>query len=215
MKRTLLGKRILLADDHAMVRLGFRALLEGEGCAIVGEADAGESALRCHAELQPDLLIMDVSMPGMGGLGALERLRSTQPQARILMLSAHHDEVIPVRALRLGASGYLCKRAMPEEFLKAVATVLRGERYIDPELASMLALAQFSGAANPLESLTERELAVFLKLAMGRTVNEIAEQFCLGQSTVGTHLYHIKQKLNVRNVAEMTLVALRARLLEA
>jgi two-component system invasion response regulator UvrY len=215
MNNALHGKRVLLADDHAMVRLGFRCLLEGAGATVVGEAENGESAVRLYAELNPDLVVMDVSMPGIGGLAALERLIAWDGKARVLMLSAHNDDIVPVRALRLGARGYLCKRAAPEEFLRAVGQVASDRRYLDPELAQAVALAQLSGSASPVETLTEKELAVFMKLAEGRSVNDVAEDFCLSPSTVGTHLYHIKQKLNVQNAAELTLVAVRNGLIEA
>jgi len=213
--KTIQGVSVLLADDHAVVRLGFRLLLEGAGAVVIGEAEDGESAVRRYAELAPDLLVMDISMPGGGGLLALERLRARDPAARVLMLSAHDDAVVPVRALRLGADGYLCKQAAPAEFLRAVAQVAAGRRYLDPELAQQVALAQLSGTAQLLETLTEKELAVFLKLAAGQTVNDVAGDFHVSPSTVGTHLYHIKQKLNLRNPAEMTLLALRNGLIEA
>lgn len=215
MSNSLHGKRILLADDHALVRLGFRLLLEGVGASVVAEADSGEGALGLYAETTPDVVVMDVSMPGIGGLAALERLLVWEPKARVLMLSAHHDDVVPVRALRLGARGYLCKRATPEEFVRAVTQVARDQRYLDPELAQAVALAQLSGAASPLETLTEKEFAVFMQLAQGRSVNEVAGDFFLSPSTVGTHLYHIKQKLNLQNSAEMALLAMRSGLIEA
>lgn len=215
MNASLQACRLVLADDHVVVRLGFRLLLEGAGAAVVGEADSGESAIRSYSELLPDVLIMDVSMPGIGGLAALERLRTAHPTARVLMLSAHNDAVIPVRALRLGARGYLCKRAAPDEFLRAVSRVAADQRYLDPELAQDVALAQLAGSASPLETLTEKELAVFLQLAQGRSVNNVAEDFFLSPSTVGTHLYHIKEKLNLQNAAEMALLAMRSGLVEA
>jgi two-component system invasion response regulator UvrY len=215
MTKALQGSRILIADDHAMVRLGFRLLLEGAGATVVGEAESGEGMLRLYAELTPDVVVMDVSMPGIGGLAALERLMVGEQKARVLMLSAHHDDVVPVRALRLGARGYLCKRASPDEFLRAVTQVARNQRYLDPELAQAVALAQLSGAATPLETLTEKEFAIFMQLAQGRSVNDVAADFCLSPSTVGTHLYHIKQKLNLQNAAEMALLAMRSGLIEA
>ena len=214
MSNELQGLRIVLADDHAVVRLGFRLLLEGVGAEVVAEAERGEGAIRLYAEHSPDLLVMDVSMPGIGGLAALERLLGVAPKARVLMLSAHEDAIVPVRAMRIGARGYLCKRASPEEFLRAVGEVARDRRYLDPALAQVVALAQLSGSASPVESLTAKELAVFMKLAIGRSVGEVAEDFCLSASTVGTHLYHIKQKLQVNNAAELTLVALRNGLIE-
>lgn len=215
MQHALHGIRVLLADDHALVRLGFRLLLEGAGAVVVAEAADGEEAIQLYAENKPDLLVMDVSMPGIGGLAALEKLLLCEGKARVLILSAHHDDIVPVRAMRLGASGYLCKRAAPEEFLRAVGQVAGGRRYLDPELAQSVALAQLSGSANPVETLTEKELAVFLKLAEGRSVNDVASDFCVSPSTVGTHLYNIKQKLNVRNSAELTLVAMHNGLIEA
>lgn len=206
--------RILLADDHAVVRMGFRLLLEGAGAEVVGEADCGKAAVQAFGPLQPDLLLMDVSMPGIGGLGALERVLAHHPGARVLMLSAHDDAQIPARALRAGAGGYLSKRAHPDELLHAVATVARGQRYIDPAIAPALALAQFAGGGDPVAALTEKEFAVFLQLAQGRSVAEIAESHSLSPSTVGTHLYHIKQKLEVSNAAEIALVAVRCGLIE-
>ena len=215
MNQALHGVRVLLADDHPLVRLGFRLLLEGAGAQVLGETGNGESVVRLYAESTPTVVVMDVSMPGIGGLGALERLLAWDAKARVLMLSAHHDDVVPVRALRLGARGYLCKRAEPEEFLRAVGKVAADQRYLDPELAQAVALAQLSGSASPAETLTEKELAVFLQLAQGRSVNDVAEDFSLSPSTVGTHLYHIKQKLNVQNSAELALVAMRNGLIES
>jgi len=206
---------VLLAEDHMVVREGLRSLLEAEGdIVVVGEAENGESAVRLYVDLTPDVMVMDVSMPGIGGLAALERLMASEPRARVLMLSAHNDDIVPVRALRIGARGYLCKRAAPEEFLRAVGKVAADQRYLDPELAPAVALAQLSNSANPVEALTEKELAVFLKLAEGLSVGKVASAFCLSPSTVGTHLYHIKQKLNVRNAAELALVAVRNGLIE-
>lgn len=215
MSASLAGLNILLADDHAIVRMGFRMLLEGAGATVAGEAGSGEEALRLYTELLPDVLVMDVSMPGIGGLGALERLRTRHPAARVLMLSAHHDALIPVRALKAGAIGYLSKRCQPEEFVRAVRQVSREQRYLDPELAQQVALAQLSGTAHPAETLTEKEFAVFLQLARGRSVNDVAQDFHLSASTVGTHLYHIKQKLNAGNAAELAVIAMRSGLIEA
>lgn len=211
----LAGVRVVLVDDHAVVRMGFRMLLEGAGATVVAEGDSGERALQLCAEHRPDVLVMDVSMPGIGGLVALERLRARQPETRVLMLSAHDDAQIPARALKLGASGYLSKRAEPSELVRAVACVARGQRYLDPELAPRLALAQLGGASDPVSSLTEKEFAVFIQLARGRSVAEVAESQNLSQSTVGTHLYHIKQKLNAANAAELALIAVRSGLIDA
>jgi two-component system invasion response regulator UvrY len=150
MNNELQGLRIVLADDHAMVRLGFRLLLEGAGAAVVAEA-RGEGAIRLYAEHSPDVLVMDVSMPGIGGLAALERLLGVAPKARVLMLSAHEDAIVPVRAMRSAPGGYLCKRAEPTNSCAAVGEVARDRRYLDPALAQVVALAQLSGTASPVE----------------------------------------------------------------
>lgn len=208
------GLRILLADDHAVVRMGFRLLIEGAGAAVVAEANSGESALTLYAEHRPDVLVMDVSMPGLGGLGALERLLAHHRDARVLMLSAHEDTQIPSRTLQAGATGYLSKRAHPDELLRAIAQVARGQRYIDPELAPRLALARLGSSSDPASTLTGREFNVFLQLARGQSVAEVAETLKLSTSTVGTHLYHIKQKLDAGNAAELALIAVRSGLVE-
>ncbi len=215
MASTLNNLRILLADDHAVVRMGFRLLLEGAGATVVGEADSGEAVVAAYEDLRPDALVMDVSMPGIGGITALERLLAHSPDARVLMLSAHDDAQIPTRALRAGATGYLSKRAQPQELVRAVGIVARGQRYLDPELAPQLALAQLGGTSDPVDALTEKEFAVFIQLANGLSVAEVASSHNLSPSTVGTHLYHIKQKLNVSNAAELALIAVRSGLIEA
>lgn len=207
--------RIVLADDHAVVRMGFRLLIEGAGATVVAEADSGEAAIEAWAEHAPDLLLMDVSMPGLGGLGALERLRARHPQARVLMLSAHDDNQIPSRALQCGATGYLSKRAHPNELLRAIREVAGGRRYLDPEIAPRLALARLGASEDPADALTGKEFSVFLQIARGLSVAEVAAALKLSPSTVGTHLYHIKQKLNAGNAAELALIAVRSGLVEA
>lgn len=214
MNTVLNNLTVLLADDHAIVRMGFRLLLEGAGAARVTEAHCGETALAMYEQTPPDVLVMDISMPGMGGLAALARLLARRPDARVLMLSAHHESIVPMRALKAGALGYLSKRCQPDELIRAVRQVGLGRRYLDPELAQAVALANLAGDADPAASLTEKEMQVFLQLAQGRSVNAVALDFHLSPSTVGTHLYHIKQKLNISNASELTMVALRSGLLE-
>jgi two-component system invasion response regulator UvrY len=158
---------------------------------------------------------MDLSMPGMGGMEALRRILAADPKARILALSAHEDTAHPLRALRSGALGYLAKRSAPEALPQAVAALMRGERYVDPQTAQALAVAQLDGAAHPADRLSEREFAVFMQLARGQSVAQIAEHLKLSPSTVGTHLYNVKQKLGAGNQSELTLVALRWGLLDA
>ncbi|GAB3666498.1 response regulator [Ramlibacter alkalitolerans] len=201
--------RVMLVDDHAVVRMGFRMLLATAQMEVVAEAESGEQACRDYPQVQPDVLVMDISMPGMGGLEAMRRLLAHSPEARVLALSAHDAIPYAHRALTGGALGYLSKRSAPDALIEAVRAVARGERYIDAALARRMALAQVEGETNPSDVLTEREFAVFIQLAQGSTVPQIAEQLKLASSTVGTHLYNIKQKLRVANQAELTLIGLR------
>jgi two-component system, NarL family, invasion response regulator UvrY len=209
--------RVLLVDDHAVVRTGFRLLLQSTGeVAVIGEAESGEAACTLYAELEPDVVVMDIAMPGMGGLEALRRLRARHPQVRVLTLSAHDDPMHARRSLAEGALGFLSKRSAPEALVQAVTVVASGRRYLDAVLAQKLALAEFEGtSSSPVERLSEREFEVFVRLAGGASVQRIAHDLKLSASTVGTHLYNIKQKLGVQNQSELTLIAIRHKLIEA
>jgi len=212
--------RVLLVDDHAVVRVGFRMLLQTcEDIQVVAEAGSGEEVApllaREGAAAGIDVIVMDLSMPGMGGFEAVRRLLAHDPAARVLVLSAHEDTVHPRRVLDAGALGYLSKRSAPEVLVEAVRAVAAGQRYLDPQLAPRIALAGLSGAASPVELLSEREFEVFVQLARGRSVADIAAGLKLSPSTVGTHLYNVKQKLQASNQAELTLIALRWGVIEA
>jgi two-component system, NarL family, invasion response regulator UvrY len=209
--------RVLLVDDHAVVRMGFRLLLQSTAeLSVVAEADSGEAACQLYPELMPDVVVMDLAMPGMGGLEALRRIRARDAQARVLTLSAHDDPMHARRALQEGALGFLSKRSAPEALLEAVSVVAAGRRYLDSVLAQKLALAEFDGGAkSPVERLSEREFEVFVRLAGGATVQRIALDLNLSASTIGTHLYNIKQKLGVVNQSELTLIAIRHGLIDA
>ena len=207
--------RVMLVDDHALVRMGFRMLLADAHVEVVCEVGSGEQACQAYESVAPDVVVMDLSMPGMGGLEATRRLLARDPKARILALSAHEDTAHPRRVLRAGALGYLGKRSAPEALIAAVTAVSRGERYLDAQTAQALAVAQIDGEASPADRLSEREFSVFIQLARGMSVAQIAENLTLSPSTVGTHLYHVKQKLRANNQSELTLVALRWGLIEA
>lgn len=207
---------VMLADDHAVVRMGFRLLLQGtEDIKVIGEVETGEAAVQQYPILNPDVLVMDLSMPGIGGLEALRRLIAKHPDAKILVLTSHDDLLHPRRVLQAGAMGYLSKRSAPEELIRAVRQIALGKPFIEAELAQQLAMQNVQGESNPVELLSPREFEVFLQLAHGKSVNEIAEQLFLSPRTVGTHLYNLKQKLNVTNPAEIVLLAIRAGLVEA
>jgi two-component system invasion response regulator UvrY len=201
--------RVMLVDDHALVRMGFRMLLADARVEVVAEFDNGEQACAEYARIKPDVVVMDLSMPGMGGLEAVRRLLAQDPKVRILALSAHEDTAHPQRVLRAGALGYLTKRSAPDALIAAVTAVAAHQAYVDSQTAQGLAMAQVKGDTSPADSLSEREFSVFIQLARGRSVAQIANNLKLSPSTVGTHLYHVKQKLGANNQSELTLVALQ------
>lgn len=207
--------RVMLVDDHAVVRMGFRLLLEGAtDLKVAAEASSGEEAVRSFPEVKPDVVVMDISMPGIGGLEAIDRILAREPQARILVLSAHEDIMHARRVLKAGAVGYLTKRSAAEALIDAVRQVAQGKTYLEPSIAQQLALQQLSGDKSPVDMLSEKEFKVFLALARGKSVAEIAEVMSLSPRTVGTHLYNIKQKLGASNSAELAIMAIRAGLVE-
>ena len=207
--------KILLVDDHAVVRMGFKMLIEAEAdIKVIGEAESGEAAIKLFQELKPDIIVMDITMPGIGGLEAIDRIMAKDKNTKILVLSAHEDSVHPKRVLNAGAMGYLTKRSAAEELIKAIKSVYQGKRYLEPNIAQQMAITQLSGETNPVEILSDREFEVFMALAKGKSTNDIAETLCLSPRTVGTHLYNIKQKLNANNSAEIALIAIRCGLID-
>jgi two-component system invasion response regulator UvrY len=206
---------ILLVDDHAVVRMGFKMLIEAEeGIKVIGEAESGEIAVKLFQELKPDIIVMDITMPGIGGLEAIDRIMAKDKNTKILVLSAHEDSVHPKRVLNAGAMGYLTKRSAAEELIKAIKSIHQGKRYLEPNIAQQMAITQLSGETNPVEILSDREFEVFIALAKGKSTNDIADTLCLSPRTVGTHLYNIKQKLNANNSAEIALIAIRCGLID-
>jgi two-component system invasion response regulator UvrY len=206
---------VMLVDDHAVVRMGFRLLLEGSpDIKVVAEAESGEDACRKFPEVRPDVVVMDISMPGIGGLEAIDRILAREPTARILVLSAHEDAMHARRVLKAGAAGYLTKRSAAEALMQAIRQVHQGKTFLEPEIAQQMAVQQVNGERNPLDMLSEKEFKVFLSLAKGHSVAEIADVMSLSPRTIGTHLYNIKQKLGASNSAELAIIAIRAGLIE-
>ena len=206
---------VLLVDDHSVVRMGFKMLIDSEkDMQVIAEAGTGEDGIIKFQEIKPDVIVMDITMPGIGGLEAIERIIAKDKNAKILVLSAHEDSVHPKRVLSAGAIGYLTKRSAAEELINAIRTVGSGKKYIESSVAQQLAITQLSGENDPTEVLSDREFEVFISLAKGKSTNEIADTMCLSPRTVGTHLYNIKQKLNANNSAEIALIAIRCGLLE-
>jgi two-component system invasion response regulator UvrY len=205
----------MLVDDHAVVRMGFRLLLEVcDDIEVVAEADSGEAACQACDVSLPDVVVMDIAMVGIGGVEAIKRISAKHRQVRILALSAHEDISHPMRALQAGAMGYLSKRSAPEVLMDAIRAVAKGQRYVDPQIAQRIALQTISGDKSPVEKLSAREFEVFAQLARGQSVAQISDTLNLSNSTVGSHLYNIKQKLGLNNQAEMTLLAVRHGLIQ-
>ncbi len=207
--------KVLLVDDHAVVRMGFKMLLESaEDIKVIAEAESGEQGVKFYVEHQPDVVVMDITMPGIGGHEANDRFMAKDNSAKILVLSAHEDSVHPKRVLNAGAMGYLTKRSAAEELIKAIRMVASRKMYLEANIAQQMAIQQLNGEKNPVDVLSDREFEVFMSLAKGQTTNEIAEILSLSPRTVGTHLYNIKQKLNANNSAEIALIAMRSGLID-
>lgn len=204
--------RILLVDDHAVLRSGLRLLLEREeDLEPVGEASTAEEALRSLPRLRPDVIVMDVEMPGMGGIEGVQRMRERAPEARVLVLSMH-DQARDVRqAFDAGAHGYLPKAAADEDLVRAIRAVSAGERYVHPSLGA--ALAAPAHETGPLDDLTAREREVLRLLAFGHTNQEIADRLVVSVRTIESHRAHVMAKLRVTTRAGLVREALRAGLL--
>jgi DNA-binding NarL/FixJ family response regulator len=207
--------RILVADDHAVVRAGIKQLIADYPDIIVaGEARNGQEVLDNVLKNQYDVVLLDISMPGITGLDILKELKSRKPSLPVLMLTIHPEEQYAVRAFRAGASGYLTKGCTPDELISALDRVSRGGKYISPSLAEKLALNLGSDIDKlPHESLSDREYQVMCMLASGKTVKEIATELLLSIKTVATYRSRILSKMNFRNTAELTRYAILSDLL--
>lgn len=202
--------RILLVDDHAVVRAGYRTLLEDmHGLEIIAEADTGDSAVKLFVERAPDIAIMDLSLPGIGGLEAIRRIIQRKHDARILVFSMHEDTVFVEQALQAGARGYITKTSAPNVLVEAVRQVAAGGMYLDPDVAQRLAFQKTRGASSPMAGLSTREFEIFCLLAEGETVNDIARRLSLSAKTVANYATQIKSKLDVNSVAEIARLAIR------
>ena len=202
--------RILLVDDHAVVRAGFKTLLENQGdLVVVAEAESGEAACRQFVECAPDVVIMDLSLPGIGGIEAIRRIAARQSDARILVFSMHEDTVFVEQALQAGARGYIGKSSAPVVLVEAVRQIAGGNIYIDPDIAQRLAFQKTKGGDSPFESLSTREFEIFCLLAEGLSVNAIADRLALSYKTVANYATQIKSKLEVSTTAELARLAIR------
>lgn len=202
--------KVILVDDHAVVRAGFRMLLStGEGIEVIAEAERGEAACRLYLEKQPDVVVMDLSMPGIGGLESIRRICSRDNRAKILVFSVHDEMVYVNRAMAAGAKGYISKNSAPAILVQAIHKIAAGETYIEPAfIKNSPDQTGENGYKTLIESLSAREFDVFLLLAKGLTTHKIADELCLGYKTVANYGTQIRAKLNVSTVAELTHIAI-------
>ncbi|NPA31907.1 MAG: response regulator transcription factor [Chloroflexi bacterium] len=209
--------RVLLVDDHAILRAGLKALLETyEDIEVVGEAADGEEGIRKARELDPDVIVMDVMMPGMNGLTALRYLLEEKPDARVLMLTQYGNKEFVLPLLEAGAAGYVLKQAADTDFVKAIRAVHEGNSYLYPPIAKLVLEAFMAGeeAADPDRRLTPREREILILIAQGYTNNEIAKILYISPKTVDVHRTRLMNKLNLHNVAQIVRYAVRRRLID-
>lgn len=207
--------KVLVVDDHDLVRMGItRMLADISGIKVVGEAASGEEALRLARDLEPEVVLMDVKMPGIGGLEATRKLLRQDPDVRIVAVTVCDEEPFPSRLLKAGAAGYLTKGAALEEMVKAIRAVASGQRYISPEIAQQLALKNLEEEkSSPFEVLSEREMQITMMIVNCQKVQEISDRLFLSPKTVNSYRYRIFEKLGIDSDVELTLLAVRHGLL--
>lgn len=207
---------VLLVDDHDLVRAGIKSLLGSvPGIKVIGEATCGEDAVRLVREKKPHVVLMDVRMPGIGGLEATRKLVRAHPETKVIALTVCDEEPFPSKLLQAGAAGYLTKGSDLEEMIQAIHAVHSGQRYISPEVAQQLAFKHLSDEGqSPFDVLSEREMQVLLMITSGQKVQNISDKLCLSPKTVNSYRYRIFDKLRVHSDVELTHLALRHGLLD-
>lgn len=208
---------VLLVDDHELVRTGIKRIINDvRGLKVVGEAASGEAAFQfCRAE-EPDVVLMDMNMPGIGGLEATKKIVRYCPDIKIIVLTVHTEDPFPTKVMQIGAHGFLTKMTGPEEMIQAIRAVNVGQRYIAPEIAQQIAMNQFNGVKEdrPFDSLSERELQIMLMITKGEKVQDIASQLNLSSKTINSYRYRMFEKLNIGNDVELTHMAIRYGMLD-
>lgn len=205
--------KVLIADDHMLFRQGLMKLLELEGMEVVGEASTGPETLERARETRPDIVLLDVTMPGRGGLETVQALKDWNRNLGILMLTGHPEDHYAIRCLKGGADGYVTKDNASEQLIAAIRRVSNGGKYISPSLAEQLALTlQHDVGEVPHEALSDREFQVMQRIASGETVSEIAEALTLSVKTISTYRTRVLRKLNLKNNAEIMQYAIREEL---
>lgn len=202
---------VLLVDDHHLVRVGINKILSSvKGLNVVGECETGEEAIKFCRNHEPDVLLMDMDMPGMGGLEATKKIIRFAPDVKIIVLTAHTEDPFPSKVMQMGAAGYLTKEAGPDEMVNAIRAVNSGQRYLPSDIAQKMALSQFQSAEdNPFNALSDRELQIMIMITRGDKVPNISEHLNLSTKTINSYRYRMFEKLGVSNDVELTHLAIR------
>lgn len=202
---------VMIVDDHELVRTGIRRLLDdAPGIKVVAEAACGEDAITLVRQHRPNVVLMDVNMPGIGGLETTRKLMQIDPDLKVIVVTVHTDEPFPTRLLEAGAYGYLTKGCAVDEIIKAIKSVFMGKRYVASDVAQQLALSILPGGEqSPFDSLSQRELQVMLMVTQGIKVQDIANKLHLSPKTISTYRYRLFEKLNVNTDVELTHLAMR------
>lgn len=208
---------MLLVDDHELVRTGIKRILDDvRGFKVVGEAKDGEAAVQFCRQHAPNIVLMDMNMPGMGGLEATKKICRYCPDVKIIVLTVNCEDPFPSKVMQIGAHGFLTKGAGSDEMVRAIRSVHAGQRYIAPEIAQQIALAQVTGRTdeNPFQSLSERELQIMLMITKGEKAQDIADRLNLSSKTVNSYRYRMFEKLNVGGDVELTHLAIRHKMID-
>lgn len=207
---------VLIVDDHNIVRLALKNILAtANNIEVVGEAETGEEAIRLVRELKPDVVLMDIQMPGIDGLETTQRLLKVFPDLKIIALTAHDEDPFPSGFVHAGAAGFLTKNTDPAELIAAIRRVYQGESYLTPAISNRLALRNTGISGSPFAELSKRELQVMLMILKGEKIKEIAAEINLSINTVSTYRTRVLEKLNVKNDVELTQLAFKYGILEA
>ncbi len=203
--------KVLLVDDHELVRTGIESLLNSVAdITVIGVSNCGEQALEILDTLTPDIILMDINMPGIGGIEACRRILQRYQQIRIIALSVHNDGPIPQQLLKIGASGYISKGSPVDEMVNAIRIVMTGKRYLSTEVANNLAFQDLqSTEKSPFTKLSQREAEVVNLILQGKTIQEMSELLLLSDKTVNTYRYRLYDKLKVKNDVELTRLAVK------
>lgn len=202
---------VLLVDDHHLVRVGISKILTSvKGLNVVGECETGEEAIKFCRQKEPDVLLMDMDMPGMGGLEATKKILRFAPDVKIIVLTAHTEDPFPTKVMQMGAAGYLTKESGPDEMVNAIRAVNSGQRYLPSDIAQKMALSQFNSVDdNPFNALSDRELQIMIMITRGDKVPAISEHLNLSTKTINSYRYRMFEKLSVSNDVELTHLAIR------